>query len=342
MSGRQEENDCKGKGMGLFDFLKNLFREAPVKKEYISRFTVNDLVQRTGLNYLEIRALEPVYKTFPIPKRSGGQRTIESPDDKLKQIQRTILRKLLARLKAHPNVTGFERGHSIVTNANVHVGAEVVIRLDIKDFFGRTSAGRVLDFFRSIGWNQEAAELVTKLTTNNNHLPQGAPTSPRLANLVNYLMDVRLARLAEKIGAVYTRYADDITFSIPKASTQTSGVFSAQNPKTLEKLPVAKTAENYSRYAVALAIRTTKLILADYGYKLHHKRKLHIRRNHQRQMVTGLVVNEKVNLPRLTRRRLRAVEHHLATSRPASLTPVQMAGWQALRNMIQTQAESSH
>jgi len=328
MSGRQEENDCKGKGMGLFDFLKNLFREAPVKKEYISRFTVNDLVQRTGLNYLEIRALEPVYKTFPIPKRSGGQRT--------------ILRKLLARLKAHPNVTGFERRHSIVTNANVHVGAEVVIRLDIKDFFGRTSAGRVLDFFRSIGWNQEAAELVTKLTTNNNHLPQGAPTSPRLANLVNYLMDVRLARLAEKIGAVYTRYADDITFSIPKASTQTSGVFSAQNPKTLEKLPVAKTAENYSRYAVALAIRTTKLILADYGYKLHHKRKLHIRRNHQRQMVTGLVVNEKVNLPRLTRRRLRAVEHHLATSRPASLTPVQMAGWQALRNMIQTQAESSH
>lgn len=327
--------------MGLFDFLKNLFREAPVKKEYISRFTVNDLVQRTKLNYLEIRGLEPAYKTFPIPKRSGGQRTIEAPAEKLKQIQRTILRKLLARLKAHPNVTGFERGHSIVTNANVHVGAEVVIRLDIKDFFGRTSAGRVLDFFRSIGWNQEAAELVTKLTTYNNHLPQGAPTSPRLANLVNYPMDVRLARLAEKIGAVYTRYADDITFSIPKASMQ-AGSIEAENPKTLEKLPLAKTAENYSRYAVALAIRTTKLILADYGYKLHHKRKLHIRRNHQRQMVTGLVVNEKVNLPRLTRRRLRAVEHHLATNRPASLTLVQMAGWQALRNMIQTQAESSY
>jgi RNA-directed DNA polymerase len=109
---------------------------------------------------------------------------------------------------------------------------------------------------------------------------------------------------------VYTRYADDFTFSL----------------------------QQDDRAAIHKLIRDTKRIVADSGYELHQGRKLRIRRRHQRQLVTGLVVNSAVNLPRRLRHRLRAVEHHLATGRPATLTPAQLAGWHALRRMITAQA----
>ncbi|NLF32534.1 MAG: RNA-directed DNA polymerase [Planctomycetes bacterium] len=270
------------------------------------------LAQRLGvpLGYLE--TIQPQYRTFTIPKWSGAPRTILAPQDDLKQLQRTILRRLLGRLASHRAVTGFERGHSIVTNARVHIGAAVVIRMDLKDFFPTTKAARVGEYFRLIGWNDEAAALLMRLCTHGGSLPQGAPTSPRLSNLVNYRMDARLAALAAKLGAAYTRYADDITFSLGQDC----------------------------RWLAAAAIRGTKAIVADYGYTLHQKRKLIIRRRHQSQRVTGLVVNERVALPRSTRRRLRAIRHCLDTGRPATLTASQLAGWDALEHMIRTQSRS--
>ena len=180
---------------------------------------------------------------------------------------------MLKRLKSHPAATGFEAGRSIVTNANAHVGAAVVVRMDIKDFFTSTSRKRVLHYFSSIGWNRLAARVLTDLCTYDGSLPQGAPTSPRLSNLVNYRLDVRLAGVAKKLGAVYTRYADDMTFS-----------FKTDRPKTVSKV-----------------IRQTKLVLADYDYKIHHKLKLSIRRQYQQQRVTGLGVNERVNLEMMKR-----------------------------------------
>src|SRR5262249_44280484 len=150
-------------------------------------------------------------------------------DDGLKTIQRRILRRLLGRLRCHPAATGFERGRSIVTNARAHVGKAVVVQMDLKDFFTSTTTRRVRKYFRKTGWNREAADLLIRLCTHQGGLPQGAPTSPRLSNLVNYRLDARLARLAgrrrlydprtgqrigsREIGAKYTRYADDLTFS---------------------------------------------------------------------------------------------------------------------------------
>jgi hypothetical protein len=131
--------------------------------------------------------------------------------------------------------------------------------------------------------------------------------------LVNFKLDTRLDGLAAKYGAVYTRYADDLTFSFANDSAA-------------------------SAHAV---IRATKAIVADVGYRLHQRRKLHIRRRHTRQLVTGLVVNEKVNLPRETRRWLRAVEHRLATGGKASITQQQLNGWNGLRAMIANQAGSA-
>ena len=283
--------------------------------------TVQELAQRLGMPHEDLRAVPVNYRTFTIPKRSGGARTIHAPDDALKALQRTILRRLLARLTCHRHATGFERGHSIVTNALPHVGQQVVLRLDLRDYFTRTSEKRVRDYFNRIGWNRDASRLLADLTTHKGGLPQGAPTSPRLSNLVNCRMDARLAGLARKMSAAYSRYADDLTFSY---SERAAGGASA--PASRQRT----TAE---------LIRNVKAIVESYGYSLHNKRKLTIRRAHQQQRVTGLAVNRRVALPRRTRRWLRAVEHHLATGQPATLTPMQIEDWRSLQKMVETKAD---
>ena len=125
-------------------------------------------------------------------------------------------------------------------------------------------------------------------------------------------MDARLDGLARSVGAIDTRYADDLTFSFGRDE----------------------------RHALRTVIRATKGILAEHGYRLHQtKKKLRIRRSHQRQRVCGLVVNERVNLPRETRRWLRACAHRAAAGRVVTLSPAQQAGWQSLQAMIAAQSQ---
>jgi retron-type reverse transcriptase len=279
------------------------------------------LLQRLGVPLAELQSLQPSYRSFQIPKRDGGRRTILAPDERLKALQRQILRRLLGGLKSHPAATGFERGHSIVTNALPHVGKDVVVRMDLKDFFGSISASRVAEYFMAVGWSADAAQLLTRLVTHQNALPQGAPTSPRLSNLVNYRLDVRLDALAQRVNVSYSRYADDITFSA-----------------VLNERAPASRANGKTPARINNVIHAAKRIIADEGYTVHIHKKLRITRRHNRQLVTGLVVNRKANLPRTTRRLLRAVEHHLSTGRPATLTPKQMAGWRALQSMIAQQS----
>lgn len=272
---------------------------------------VNELARRLAIPLATLQATKPVFTQFSIPKRSGGIRQILAPARELKRLQRQILRRILGRLRAHPNATGFERKLSIVSNAQMHVKKRVVIRLDLKDFFTCTTASRVEAYFRSIGWNAEAARLLTKLVTHDGALPQGAPTSPRLSNLVNIQLDARLAAMAGAFEANYSRYADDLTFS-------TDRIDAPHRPTEM--------------------IHHAKAILRDAGYVLHIDKKLSIAHRHDRQRVTGLVVNDKVALPRKTRRWLRAVEHRVATGRSATITPAQLAGWRSLSSMVRNQA----
>ena len=331
--------------MGLLDLLRRLGilrsgQRRPRRRPQIPPEIGHDsgeLARRLGLPLLQIQAAEVAYQEFTIPKRSGGQRSIAAPHPALKDLQRRILRRLLSRLKSQPAAMGFQPGRSIVSNAAAHVGADVLVKMDLKDFFGSTTADRVRDYFRAIGWNADAAELLVRLCTREGSLPQGAPTSPRLSNLVNCEMDARLSGLAGKLGGVYTRYADDITFSFRGADASAAGPMTARNPKTLQLGPPRDEAGALLHACTASAIGMTKHIVADYGYRLHQKRKLHIRRRHQCQLVTGLVVNERVALPRRTRRWLRAVAHRLQAGGEASLTPAQLAGWQALAAMIESQ-----
>jgi retron-type reverse transcriptase len=309
----------------VFGFIRRLFQgpaATPARVARPARFSLNELSRRLGLPESQLRTLPVSYSAFQMAKRTGGTRTILAPAPVLKDAQRRILHRLLRGLRSHPCATGFERGHSIVTNARPHIGREVVVKLDLRDFFGTTSAARVRDYFRWIGWDDEACDVLVRLCTHEGSLPQGAPTSPRLSNLVNYRLDARLEALAQHFEMSYSRYADDLTFS--GAACPPLG---HRNPKTLE--PGAPKAARMN----SLILRV-KEIVADAGYALHTKKKLRIARRHDRQVVTGLVVNEKVHLPRATRRRLRAIEHRLKAQGKATLTPQQLAGWRALQNMI--------
>jgi RNA-directed DNA polymerase len=286
---------------------------------------VAELARRLGVDQAQLRRVQPHYHQFTIPKRSGGTRQIRAPDRELKDLQRLLLRRLLGRLRVHPAAMGFERGRSIVSNALAHRGQAVVLRLDIRDFFPSTSAKRVGRYFRRIGWNRPATRLLLRWCAYDGGLPQGAPTSPRLSNLVNYRIDARLAAMASKLGAVYTRYADDLTIS-----------FTEEDQKKVHYMQ-----------------RFVRRVVETQGYRLHHRKKLSIRRRHHRQTVTGLVVNQRVNLPRGVRRWLRAVEHRTqsqpgvwSSSAPVpdgrrhkrpTLSVAQLEGWRALQAMISRQ-----
>lgn len=271
-------------------------------------FEIDDLATRLEMTVERLSRTQPRYRSFEIPRRAGGSRTISAPDDDLKELQRRILHRILPGLRAHPAVHGFEPGRSIVTNARRHVGKAVVVGMDIRDFFPSTGQGRVEAYLRAVGWSRAAAREITRLTCHEGGLPQGAPTSPRLSNVVNYRMDARLAGLARKVGAEYTRYADDLTFSLVRDDAT----------------------------AVKTLVRVAGLIVTEEGYEPHPE-KLTVRRRHQRQEVTGLVVNERIHLPRETRRWLRAVEHRVRTGGECSLTDAELAGWQALASMVDTQ-----
>jgi retron-type reverse transcriptase len=283
--------------MGILDWLKNG-----------SGHDMAELARRSGLAVVELETLVPRYRAFEIPKKRGGHRKILAPEDDLKAVQRTLYQRVFKRLRVHPQVTGFRPAFSIASNASVHVGQAVVVRMDIQDFFPATAEKRVQRYFRKIGWNRRVASLLTRLCTHEGGLPQGAPTSPHLANVVNYQLDARLAGLAASCGGVYTRYADDLTFSF---------------------------YEDQHLYYRAV-IQMVPKVIAAYGYQLQPK-KLSVRRAHQQQRVTGLVVNEKLALPRKTRRWLRAVDHRIACGAAATLTPQQRAGWAAFEAMVAAQ-----
>lgn len=267
---------------------------------------IRDLARRLGTFDQDLSAVRPEYREIRVKKRSGGTRLLLEPSVELKKLQRCILHRLLKRLSAHEAAHAYEAGRSIVTNAQPHTNKDMVIKADLVDFFPRTRSKRITEYFMFCGWNEDAAELLTKLMVWNGGLPQGAPTSPRLANLVNFAMDARLTGLAKRYGGCYTRYADDLTFSFLKKNAVKTSTF----------------------------LMMVSGIVKEYGYQMHRKEKLRVMTYARAQTVTGLVVNQKVDLPRGVRKWLRAVEHHRATGRPATVSDAQLQGWKSLRQMI--------
>jgi hypothetical protein len=153
------------------------------------------------------------FRPFTIAKPDGRQRRLLAPSPALKLLQRRLLDHYLATLPVHACATAFCTGSSIVDNARAHARQQLVATVDLRDFFESTRAARVRAFFAKHGWRDEELRTLMRLCVFRNGLPQGAPTSPCLSNLVNVPLDERLCRLAQRTGGTYTRYGDDLTFS---------------------------------------------------------------------------------------------------------------------------------
>lgn len=154
------------------------------------------------------------YRTFTIPKRHGGEREIASPYPTLMMVQRWIYRTLLLPHTDFPHcVTGFMPGNSILDNASPHIGSPYVLKMDIKDFFPSITINRVISVFKQLGYHHRLSYALAALCCRNGSLPQGAPTSPILSNIIAKRLDRRIQGFANSIGLSYSRYADDITLS---------------------------------------------------------------------------------------------------------------------------------
>lgn len=255
-------------------------------------------VLEVELAELERLALSPAarrgeyYKHFTIPKRSGAPRRISAPVASLKHVQRGLLDDVFSAHALHDNAHGFRDGRSIVSNARAHVGSEVLVNIDLEDFFPSITRPRVLGLVRALGYSDDVAWLIACLCTEPSPgsarervLPQGAPTSPILTNLLCRRLDARLTGLSEALGWRYTRYADDMSFSAPTHAE--------------------------ARHLGRILGESAKIVRQE-GFSLNPK-KTSIQRRGQHQEVTGLCVNEKVSVPRATLKRFRALLHKART-----------------------------
>lgn len=222
---------------------------------------------------------ELFYREFEIIKKNKiDYRTISEPLPNLKNIQRWILREILSKLEPSEYSKAFRPNYSIKDNAKFHKRQKKVLTIDIKNYFESIGYNRVLVFFRNLGYNKQVSIMLANICTLDNGLPQGAPTSPMLSNLITKKLDRRIAGFTKKQNIRYTRYADDLTFS---------GDFD----------------EGY-------VIRFTKSILNSEGFAINDS-KTRVRLRNQRQEVTGIVVNEKMQASRSYRRDFRKEMYYI-------------------------------
>ena len=258
---------------------------------YTPRFEKEAVIWCAALLGVEVNRLEEIlnnvsghYQEFWMRKRSGGYRMITAPDKDLQAIQSTIYSRILSSVTiVHPAAVGFRCGRSVVDNAAPHLGKRYVLKMDIHDFFGSIRSPRVRQTFKKIGYPENVSKVLGALCCLHRHLPQGAPTSPALSNIVGYEMDRKLAALAAEYGLTYTRYADDLTFS--------GDVF----PK--EQI-----------------ISQVKRIIRDEKFEPNHK-KTHFMNQSSRKIITGVSVASgvKLTIPKSKKREIRKNVYFILT-----------------------------
>ncbi len=237
------------------------------------------------------------YVEFEIPKRTGGMRTISSPNGVLRKMQERLAPALTAAYNAHPNAHGFIGQRSILTNAEIHAGQNLVLNVDLADFFPSVNFGRVRGLFMAEPFlmGKAAATVMAQICTHKNGLPQGAPTSPVLSNFVAATLDRRLTRLGRANRMKYSRYADDITFSTNQPRFPVGIVMHVQSGGEAALFNV-------------VAGPSLEREIAASGFEINAK-KVRLQTRHVRQSVTGLNVNSFANVDRRRIRRVRAMFH---------------------------------
>jgi RNA-directed DNA polymerase len=266
----------------VYELLANKFLSVKHALEFANLLMVDPVKLNYHIN-------KPLYYSFQVPKKSGGIRKIQSPNEDLKRIQKSLNYFLqLVYLSVKPNsVHGFVRKpgtkdvvFNIISNAAVHVNSKYVLNMDLQDFFPSISAKQVRDVLLAEPFNfcPEIATLVALLGSYEKRLPTGSPCSPVLANMVCYEMDKELELYCLVNSINYTRYADDLSFS--------GNNYFEQN--TIDQI---KTIINKNQFTV-------------------NTKKTRVHSSCSQQTVTGLVVNQKVNVDRKYIRNLRAILHH--------------------------------
>ncbi len=262
------------------------------------------------LGWLISRNAEHYRHRWQVKPKSGCFRLIESPKVLLKFAQRQVLRKILHAIPPHEAALGFRPGCSVRDFVAPHTGKVLLVRFDLEDFFPSITFARVLSVFLTAGYPESVARALSRLTTHaapssileekplawperrrlaTPHLPQGAPTSPALANLSAFRLDCRLAGLAKVAGADYTRYADDLLFS---------------------------GGEDFARQARRFEVAVGAIIIEEGFRPNHHKTR--VLRQGRKQHAASLVLNEKPNIDRREFDRLKAILTNCARHGPAS------------------------
>jgi len=239
-------------------------------------FDVNHLSKLLGyeitLLYAISNAPNKFYRTFTIPKKNGAPRKISEPLPTLKQMQRYILDNILAKVGISKAAKAFRTNSSIKKNARIHLRQPIIIKFDIKDFFPSIKRWRVFSLFFEFGYTSQLSMLLSRMCCLNDCLPQGAPTSPALANIVCRSLDHDLLEYCLQNGLRYTRYADDITISGQVVNTA--------------------------------LIRNVRHIVKCHFFELNES-KTSVLRGGAKKIVTGIVVNERMQSPRDLRREFR-------------------------------------
>ena len=275
-----------------FLVMKSLDYEHIYNRDFLANALGIPLSELTGVLYG--KGVDSYYQSFDIPKKDGNVRRIDASTSSLKYIQRRLVRLLELRQKeiwdergVDPNIShAFQRGKSILSNAKVHKNKRYVVNVDLEDFFGSIHFGRVKGFFEhnnDFKLPTDVATIIAQLTCYKGRLPQGAPSSPIVTNMICNIMDIRLLRLAKKYRLDYTRYADDLTFSTNnKKFINSIDEFLSQLNAEIERA----------------------------GFRIDDK-KTRLSYKSSRQVVTGVTVNEKLAVNSKYRKETRAMADHL-------------------------------
>jgi len=258
-----------------------------MKKIFLKLKDHDELANFFGLTYPQL--VKIIYKTdssfkyhsFQIPKKGGGQRQIYSPAKKLKNIQNRLKDVLYEIYPTKTSAHGFAKRKSIITNAEKHLDKKYIFNLDLSDFFGSIWFERVRNLFKSspFNFNNTIATILAQISCFNNSLPQGAPTSPILSNMIAWKLDSQLQQLARVANCTYTRYADDISFS-----------FTCNRRRLTREIIIIHDDEWTPGHALTN-------IIEENGFKINYE-KVRLCSKNSRMEVTGITVNEFPNVKR--------------------------------------------
>jgi RNA-directed DNA polymerase len=251
------------------------------------------LLLHLGVSQAELKKIwwyrSRMYHHFDVGKGKRKKRMISAPDRRLKMLQRTIAASLNVIYKPRRPVHGFVIDRSVKSNALSHLNSKFVLNLDLKDFFPSITENRVSGLLNALGIDARVSEIIARICCDKSQLPQGAPSSPVISNMICFKLDKELQVIAKAARCIYTRYADDITFS-------------SYQPLTLLFEGVAPPAGNISAEVLSKQLREA---FQNNGFTINTE-KAHYADRHSRRTVTGLKVNEILNVDRKYVRNVRA------------------------------------